>query len=120
ELEYIKKWLSAEAGLTLQTDLDEREAADIERGRNAVLNEVVDCTRCHVAYGVGEGDGPELTGWASREWMLRMLDNPAHPSLYGDRNDRMPAFGQDGILTEREMGLIVDWLRQDWYRAATN
>lgn len=120
ELEYIKKWLSAEAGLTLQADLDASEAADIERGRNAVLNGVVDCTRCHVAYGVGEGDGPELTGWASREWMLRMLDNPAHPSLYGERNDRMPAFGQDGILTEREMGLIVDWLRQDWYRATTN
>ena len=46
-----------------------------------------------------------------------MLQDPTHPSLYGEDNDRMPAFGADGILTDEEMGLIVDWLRQDWYQA---
>jgi ubiquinol-cytochrome c reductase cytochrome b subunit len=120
ELPFIIKWLSSEAGLTHQADLESAEAADIERGRDAVVNEVVDCTRCHAVYGAGEQDGPELTGWGSREWMLRMLDNPAHPSLYGDENDRMPAFGMDGILTEQEMRMIVDWIRQDWYRPSTD
>lgn len=117
ELEYVIAWLSAEAGLTRQQDVEEAEAARIERGRDAVVNEVVDCTRCHVIYGVGEQEGPELTGWASRDWMLRMLNDPAHPSLYGEDNDRMPAFGADEILTDRDMGLIVDWIREDWYRA---
>ena len=36
--------------------------------------------------------------------------------FYGDRNDRMPAFGTDNILSEESLGLVVDWLRSDWYR----
>ncbi|MEX2466471.1 MAG: cytochrome b N-terminal domain-containing protein [Gemmatimonadota bacterium] len=118
ELEYVIKWLSAEADLPGQEELESAEEADIRRGRQAVVDEVVNCMDCHVVYGEGEpDDGPELTGWASRDWMLRMLNNPAHPTLYGDDNDRMPAFGEDEILTDVEMGLIVDWLREDWYRA---
>ena len=117
ELEYVIEWLSAEAGLPYQADVEEAEAADIQRGRAAVVDEVVNCTDCHVVYGQGEAEGPDLAGWGSRDWMLRMLQDPTHPSLYGEDNDRMPAFGADGILTDEEMGLIVDWLRQDWYEA---
>ena len=29
----------------------------------------------------------------------------------------MPAFARDGVLTDDEIGLLADWLRQDWYRA---
>ena len=119
ELEYVKQWLSAEAGLLSQADVEAAQADRIQRGRDAVVNEVVDCVRCHVVYGAGEQDGPELTGWGSRDWMMRMLANPAHPSLYGEDNDRMPAFGDDGILTDAEMGMIVDWLRQEWVRPTT-
>ncbi len=117
ELPYVKKWLSAEAGLTHQAQVDSLEAADIQRGRDAVMNEVVNCLDCHTVDGAGEQNGPDLTGWGSRDWMIRMLDNPEHPTLYGESNDRMPAFGVDEILTDREMGMIVDWLRKDWYRA---
>lgn len=117
ELEYVIKWLSAEADLTRQEETEALEAADIQRGHDAVVNEVVNCLDCHMVSGVGERKGPDLTGWGSREWMLEMLENPAHPALYGESNDRMPAFGEEDILTDREMGLIVDWLRQDWYRA---
>ena len=46
-----------------------------------------------------------------------MLRDPEHPDYYGEDNDRMPAFGAEGILTEQQMGLVVDWLRRDWYRA---
>lgn len=28
----------------------------------------------------------------------------------------MPAFATDGILTDESIGLIADWLREDWYR----
>ncbi len=117
ELPYVIKALSAEAGLRRQEELDSAEAADIERGRLAIVNEVVNCADCHTFHGVGsvEEAGPDLTGWASREWMLGMLDNPAHARFYGENNDRMPAFGEDGILTPAQMELIVDWLRQDWY-----
>ena len=116
ELDYVMKWLSAEADLTYQDEIEAVEAAEIQRGHEAVTTEVVNCLDCHMVDGIGETDGPQLTGWGSRDWMLSMLENPAHPLLYGEDNDRMPAFGEEDILTDREMGLIVDWLRQDWYR----
>jgi ubiquinol-cytochrome c reductase cytochrome b subunit len=46
---------------------------------------------------------------------VNFLNNPAHPSRYGKLNDRMPAFGEKKILTEAQIGLVVDWLRGDWY-----
>jgi len=46
--------------------------------------------------------------------MLGMLQNPAHESYYRDNNDRMPAFGDDELLSQEQIRLIVDWLRQDW------
>ena len=41
--------------------------------------------------------------------------DPADPAFYGERNDRMPHFGADGILTEKSIALIADWLRGSWY-----
>ena len=59
--------------------------------------------------------GPNLTGYASRQWLISFISNPAHPGFYGKRNDRMPAFGADQILSEQTIGVIADWLRGDWY-----
>jgi len=44
-----------------------------------------------------------------------LISDPSHPHFYGNRNDRMPAFGRDRILDAREAGLLVDWLRGAWY-----
>ena len=38
------------------------------------------------------GNAPDLTGYASREWLTAFLSNPADKRFYGDKNDRMPAF----------------------------
>ena len=59
----------------------------------------------------GDGSGPDLTGYASREWMIEFIKNPAHEKFYGDKNDRMPLFGEKGELTPRQIEMIVDWLR---------
>jgi len=32
----------------------------------------------------------------------------------------MPAFGDEGILSEAEIGLVADWLRGDWYLPDAN
>ena len=79
---------------------------------------IINCTRCHAFYDAGREDpvGPELTGYGSREWLIGFLNDPAHPQFYGDRNDRMPSFGVDAVLNEQDIGLIADWLREDWYR----
>ena len=46
---------------------------------------------------------------------MGMIHDPTQPRYYGDNNDRMPSFGADGELSEEEIGLVVDWLRGDWY-----
>lgn len=46
-----------------------------------------------------------------------MIHDPTRERYYGDRNDRMPSFGTEGILRREEIGLVVDWLRADWYEA---
>ena len=44
-----------------------------------------------------------------------MISDPSHSSMYGydgaDNNDRMPAFKE--FLTEKEIDLLVQFIRQD-------
>jgi hypothetical protein len=52
-----------------------------------------------------------------------IIADPTHERFYGDSNDRMPSFGkaEEGsapMLTRRQIELIADWLRGDWYRPA--
>lgn len=118
DLEKVIWAISAEAALPRQLAVDEANQTEIVEGRALVSSESIDCTRCHTYYDVATGDvAPVLTGWASREWMIGMVRNPSHPLYYAGNNDRMPAFGDEGILTEAEIGLVVDWLRQDWIGA---
>jgi len=44
------------------------------------------------------------------------VSNPAHDRFYGERNDRMPLFGEEKSLTPQEIGLVADWLRGEWYQ----
>jgi len=111
--------LSAEAGLAYQADADReaRQSGAIERGR-ASFSEI-GCADCHEWGDDGIDDGPRLTGYGTVEWLVRMISNPEHESLYDGRNDRMPAFapesgdGKANLLTLREIELIAGWLRRD-------
>ncbi len=117
ELQKVIKALSAEAQLPGQAAQDSADMADIVEGRQLIASDDIHCTSCHTFHGQGDedSDGPNLTGWGSKEWMLGMLQNPSHPQYYGDDNDRMPSFGDDQILTPAQMEMVVDWLRHDWY-----
>jgi ubiquinol-cytochrome c reductase cytochrome b subunit len=76
------------------------------------------CTECHSFYGEGGGSGPDLTGYASRQWTLEMLADPSHKRFYGDRNDGMPSYHAfpdqpaKNLLSREELELLVDWLRR--------
>ncbi|MFV2070303.1 MAG: hypothetical protein ACC645_25330, partial [Pirellulales bacterium] len=114
--------LSAESRLPRQQLLDRDEAPLIAAGKPLIAEEM-GCTDCHQYYEVDyDGDGPDLTGYMSRAWLLNFLRNPATDRFYGEENDRMPAFAahQDpgmNQLDEKSLALIVDWLRGDWYTA---
>lgn len=122
ELAQLIAALSAEAQLPYQAEADQQAAADgtLEAGREALVG-IFSCTDCHTFRDEEVGDAPLLTGYASRQWTIDFIRNPDHFDFYNGNNDRMPAFAPDtdpakNQLTEEEIGLIVDWLREDWYR----
>lgn len=107
--------LSAEAGLKSQRELDARDAAKILEGRTLLSTEL-NCTDCHQFRKPDEdATAPDLTGWGSREWLIGIIGDPAHPRFYGDRNDRMPRFKESGIMDAESIAHLVDWLRGEWY-----
>jgi ubiquinol-cytochrome c reductase cytochrome b subunit len=111
--------VSAEAQLKAQLATDQRDEAIIQAGRDLLRTETR-CIDCHQFHKPDEdATAPDLTGYGSRRWLIGFISNPAHPNYYGSRNDRMPEFGTKQIISEREIGLIADWLRGDWYEPNT-
>ncbi len=109
--------LSAEAHLKSQRAIDQRDADAIAKGRGYISDDL-DCVKCH-KFGDQSGESaPDLTGYGSREWLQRFLNNPGHPDFYDTDNDRMPAFGEKKQLTPQQIGVIADWLRGDWVESA--
>jgi ubiquinol-cytochrome c reductase cytochrome b subunit len=105
QLQKVIAALSAEASLKSQRDADGRDK--------------VRCAECHQFHKTDpDATAPDLTGYGSREWLAKLIANPAHPSFYGKRNDRMPAFGADKILDDKSINLLTDWLRGEWYTPA--
>ncbi len=107
--------LSAEARLKAQSDADKRDEGIIERGTKALMGDTLGCMECHKFHDAGEETAPDLTGYGSREWLIAFISNPEHDRFFGGRNDRMPLFGEEKVLTQQEIGLIADWIRGEWY-----
>ena len=110
--------LAAEADLP-GTELTAEEQEIVEQGRELILD--FGCVDCHKFHDEGSlGVGPDLTGYGSDEWTAAITANPTHKRFYGDENDRMPAYAESGdprtdILPMRDIHLITDWLRGDWF-----
>ena len=120
DIEAVIAAMAAESGLAPAGTAP----AVIEKGRGLVADGDR-CGSCHTFRdnGVAAGSAPDITGWGSREWLVGIIVDPTHERFYGDSNDRMPSFGKAGegsapLLTGRQIGLIADWLRGDWYRPA--
>jgi ubiquinol-cytochrome c reductase cytochrome b subunit len=110
--------LASEAGQSVGKlpDLDKRIAS----GRDAIVN-VFACIDCHKFHDDGAlGSAPDLTGYASREWITAFISNPADERFYRDTNDRMPAFAAhpgdvSNRLSPEDLATLVSWLRGEWY-----
>lgn len=107
--------LSSRAKLPSQAALDARDSVRIATGIQFLRDTKAGCAECHVFQDVGT-DSPELTEWGSRQWMIDFVSDPAHPRFFGRDNDRMPSFAKEKSLSDREIALIVDWIRGEWYR----
>ncbi len=115
ELRKAQLALSAEAGLKSQSEDDKRDSALIDEGKK-LIGLKLGCTDCHKFRDYSpDGDGPDLTGFASREWLIALISDPAHNRFFGANNDRMPSYGPEKILTDKEIALVTDWLRGAWF-----
>jgi len=118
QVENVAYALAAEAGQNsgVIADLDDRVAA----GRTAIVEEFA-CIECHKFRDDGElGLAPDLTGYASVEWLRGIISDPEHERFFPATNDRMPAYadsddGDANRLSPTELDLIVAWLHGDWY-----
>jgi len=123
EVQKIVMALSAQAELKSQRELDAKDAAAIEEGRSLLMDDY-GCADCHKFHDKGQlGGAPILTGYGSRQWIVGIIGNPADKQFYGKRNDRMPAYAElpddsaENILSAKQIGLLTDWLRGEWYEA---
>src|SRR2546423_31073 len=110
--------LSAQAQLPYQRSQDQTDAAAIKQGREILLKaDPIRCLDCHGFNGKesDEANTPNLTGYASRQWLIDFISNPGHEKFYGKKNE-MPAFGAKKILDEKSIAMLADWLRGDWYQ----
>lgn len=113
--------LSAQAELKSQAELDKKDAEMLEHGTE-MITDVFGCTDCHKFGEKGQlGMAPDLTGYASREWTIGIIANPAAARFYRDTNDRMPAYAENeedpskNLLSRKQLELLTDWLRGEWY-----
>ena len=78
---------------------------DFEDGRS--------CIECHDIDSEDEGSAPDLTGYASRDWLIEFIGNPEDDRFYGKKNDRMPCYARDGKLKPEEIAILADWIRSN-------
>lgn len=116
QLQKVVAALSAEARLKSQRELDRRDEAVIAAGNKLISGSVMNCTECHRFHEEGEdGEAPDLTAYGSREWLVAFISDPEHERFYAKRNDRMPQFATEKVMSEQEVGLVADWLRGQWH-----
>ena len=120
-LEKVIAALAAQASLPVAKSID---AETVRQGEQLIQehawNDEMRCVDCHRFGEEGElGSAPDLTGYGSREWLIGMISHPEHERFYGEINDRMPIFGgsdtKKGILDRRQIEILADWLRGDWF-----
>jgi ubiquinol-cytochrome c reductase cytochrome b subunit len=69
------------------------------------------CTNCHLYQGEGQDlfEGPDMTGYASRTWISRQIEDPGAATQYGELNE-MPEFADD--LDDHDVSMLAAFLRQ--------
>jgi ubiquinol-cytochrome c reductase cytochrome b subunit len=121
QLEDVELTVASESGRPIaKVDDLPKHIAD---GRKAIVD-VFACIDCHKIGKEGDvGMAPDLTGYASREWLTAFISNPAAERFYRDTNDRMPAFAPHpndpaNRLSPEDLATLVSWLRGEWYEPA--
>ncbi len=76
------------------------------------------CMKCHTFHGDGDflaEGGPDMTGYASRTWIRRQIEDPTSPRQYGDTGT-MPAFA--GQIDDHDLDMLAAFVRQQRFQPA--
>ncbi|MGE3315047.1 MAG: cytochrome b N-terminal domain-containing protein [Planctomycetaceae bacterium] len=86
--------------------------------KNGNAKEATSCSSCH-AIKIGEetigdpaGGYPQLTGYASEDWLKSFITDPGAETHYADRN-AMPGFKEK--MNSRDLDILVRWMQKRWY-----
>lgn len=116
QAELTKKLQAVAAALAAEAGTVPADSAQVTQGKELLVSGV-GCVDCHKFQDQGElGAAPDLTGYASKDWLSAMIAAPNHPRFYGERNDRMPSFAADpahpelNLLMATELDLLVRWM----------
>jgi mono/diheme cytochrome c family protein len=104
KLKAVTEWLYAQGQEPNDPPVN---AALVAQGGEVFKEE---CMDCHVFKGEGADtfDGPDMTGYASREWIEKQIAKPE--AIYGDLN-KMTAFAED--LDPHDITMLAKFLRQE-------
>jgi len=77
------------------------------------------CSDCHamringevLSEGLGEGY-PDLTGYASEDWLRSFLLDPGAERHYGYKN-AMPSYKDR--MSDKDLEILIRWMRKRWY-----
>lgn len=103
ELDALVEYVASLSGGPYTPGLDH---ARVAKGAKVFVDS--ECGACHPA-GDKPGDGPNLKGYGSAEWLVGLLRNPSSPAHYGENGGGMPTFGH---LTRSERDYLIAWLLQ--------
>ncbi|MDB5387781.1 MAG: qcrB [Planctomycetaceae bacterium] len=120
EIENLVEFMVAQTGRELKPALDPKK---VDAGRTFFLENDNACGNCHAMseakkdgpleeIASGDGGAPDLTGYGSDSWLKGFIKDPGTEKFYSKRN-RMPGFGDR--LSEKELQMLVDWMRHQWY-----
>jgi len=73
------------------------------------------CMKCHLYQGGGADtfEGPDMTGYGSRSWIVGQIEQPDADSQYGDLNE-MTAFADE--LDDNDVKMLAGFLRQQRFQ----
>ncbi|HEY3963740.1 MAG TPA: cytochrome b N-terminal domain-containing protein [Planctomycetaceae bacterium] len=124
ELESLIEFLVSLSEHTQRGPIDEAKVANGQKLFAEGKDGVTACYDCHAMKIDKDPDGlfadpsaqiatgaPDLTGYGSTAWLREFIGDPGSKKFYSSHN-AMPGFGDR--LTDRELGLIVDFLLHNW------
>jgi ubiquinol-cytochrome c reductase cytochrome b subunit len=124
ELESLVEFLVSLNDYMQKGPVDETKIANGQKLFALGKDGVTACYDCHAMKIDKDPDGlfadasaqiatgaPDLTGYGSTAWLREFIGDPGSKKFYSSHN-AMPGFGDR--LTDRELGLIVDFLLHNW------